>query len=379
MPPISSATVSDSVISKGLPVSAPTSFAIIGNGWRSSAFLRMAYLFPQRFRVTGVVTRRSEAGERIERDWGVPTFRTLEELVAAERPVFAMPMVPWEIAPEFTRALVALDIPVLSETPPAPDLDGMRSLWTDVGGSGLVQVAEQYPLMPLHAARLTLAREGIIGAPTSVHVSSTHLYHVVALIRGLLGVGFEPATVLSQTFTAPLVNPILRDGWTRDGTLHDARSILSTIDFGEGRTGIYDFTDNQWWNPLRPDRVTVRGTLGEIHDDSIVRMVDDVTPVTSRIERVMSGHGMNYQGLDLQHLTVDGRVVYRNTFEGGRLNDDEVAVAALLDRMGAWVRGDSEPPYPLAEAMQDHQIGIAIEESASTGAPVTTTVEAWAS
>ena len=379
MPPISPATVAEAVTSKGLPTSAPTSYAIIGNGWRSTVFHRIAYLFPERFRVTGVVTRRAEAGEKIERDWDVPTFRTLDELLAAERPDFAIPMVPWDVAPEFTRELVARDIPVLSETPPAPDLEGMRTLWADVGASGLVQVAEQYPLMPLHAARQTLVRDGLIGTPTSVHVSSTHLYHVVALIRGLLGVGLEPATVHSQTFTAPLVDPITPTGWTRDRALKDTRSILSTIDFGAGRMGIYDFTDNQWWNPLRPDHLSVRGSAGEIHDETMVRMIDEVTPITSRVTRVMSGHGMNYEGLDLQHLTLGDRVIYRNRFEGGRLNDDEIAVAELLDRTGAWVRGAGEPPYPLAQAMQDHQIGIAIEESATTRSAVTTTVEPWAS
>jgi hypothetical protein len=42
------------------------------------------------------------------------------------------------------RAAVELEGPGLCETPPAPDLEGLRSLWAAVGASGLVQVAEQY-------------------------------------------------------------------------------------------------------------------------------------------------------------------------------------------------------------------------------------------
>jgi predicted dehydrogenase len=374
---ISPATVSDAVRSKGLSRPALTTYAIIGNGWRSTVYLHLAYLFPERFRVTGVLTRRADAGEAIEREWGVATHRTLDALVAAERPDFVIPAVPWEIAPDLIRELVARGIRVLTETPPAPDLDGMRRLWSEVGGSGLVQVAEQYPLMPLHAARLSLVRDGIIGTPTAVHVSSTHLYHVVALVRGLLGVGLEPATVLSQTFTAPLVDPITPAGWTGEPSAKPARSILSTIDFGEGRTGVYDFTDNQWWNPLRPDHLSVRGSAGELHDESVVRLVDGVTPVTSTISRVRSGVGMNYEGADLQHVTLDGRVVFRNEFEGGRLNDDEIGVARLLSATGAWARDEGEAPYPLAQGMIDHQVGIAIEESATTGGAVTTTREPW--
>lgn len=210
-----------------------------------------------------------------------------------------------------------------------------------------------------------------------MHYSSTHLYHAVAVMRRILGVDRTPATVLSQTFTAPLLNPLTPAGWTRDDTLHEARTLLSTIDFGGGRMGLYDFTDNQWWNPLRPDHLAVRGTHGELHDLTVTRLADPVTPVTSTIERVISGFGMNYEGSELQHMVLDGQVVFRNAFEGGRLNDDEIGVATLLERMGAWTAGEGEPPYPLAEAMVDHQIGIAIEESAESGSPVTTTLEAW--
>lgn len=357
---------------------APVSFAIIGGGWRSTVFIRMAYLFPERFRLVGVVTRREEPGLELERLWGVPTFRSLDDLLAVERPDFVIPLVPWDAAPGFIRMLVDQGIPVLCETPPAADLDGLRELWTDVGATGLVQIAEQYPFMPLHAAHIALAHSGLIGTPTNVHFSSTHLYHAVAVMRKVLGVGVEPVTVFSQVSTAPLVNPITPAGWTRDSTEHQARSILSTLDFGGGRSGVYDFTDNQWWNPLRPDHLQIRGSAGEIHDGSLVRMLDPVTPVVSRIDRVQSGSGMNYEGLDLQHIVVEGQVVFRNRFEGGRLSDDDIGVAELLDRMGAWIRDEAEPPYPLAWAMHDHHVGIAIERSVESGQPVTTSVEAWA-
>jgi hypothetical protein len=53
-------------------------------------------------------------------------------------------------------------------------------------------------------------------------------------------------------------------------------------------------------------------------------------------------------------------------------------VAAILHDTGRWVRGESPPPYPLAEACQDHLLALAIQESARSGAPVTTAREAWA-
>ena len=236
--------------SDAIPTATP--YAIIGNGRRSSVFIRMAYLMPERFELVGVVTRRAEAGAALERDWGVDTYRTIDDLLVAERPDFVVLSVPWRVTPELTRQLVHAKVRVLAETPPAPDLDGLRSLWADVGASGLVQVAEQYALMPLHAARLQIARSGLIGTPTSVQVSSTHLYHVVSIVRLFLGVTHEPATVFSQKFRSRLVDPMTPAGWTHDLAERSTESILSTIDFGDSGVGVYDFTDNQWWNPLRP-------------------------------------------------------------------------------------------------------------------------------
>ena len=55
-----------------------------------------------------------------------------------------------------------------------------------------------------------------------------------------------------------------------------------------------------------------------------------------------------------------------------------LAVASLLETTGRWARGDGPEPYPLAEACQDHLLGLAIGESARTGADVRVTRQPWA-
>lgn len=357
---------------------ATTSFGVVGSGWRSEFFLRLARAAPDRLRATGVVARRPERGDELTARWGVPAFGSAEALLDAEAPDFVIVSVPWAVTPEVTRELVGRGVRVLAETPPAPDLPGLRALWDDVGGTGLVQVAEQYLLMPGHAARLAVVREGVIGAPTSVQVSSTHLYHAVSLIRGLLGVGFEPAEVSARDFTAPLADPLTKDGWRGDATPRDATTTLATLDFGGGRMGLYDFTENQWWNPLRSRRIVIRGTHGEIADERVIRLADPTTPVESRLMRRQTGLDLNLEGNDVEHISFDGRVVYRNPFRGTRLSEDDVAVADLLERTGAWARGEGPEPYPLAEALQDHRLSLAMEESVATGRAVTTGTEAWA-
>jgi predicted dehydrogenase len=352
-------------------------FALVGSGWRSEFLLRLARQAPERFAVTGVVTRTAERGAEVEALWRVPTYRSISQLLAAQRPEFVVPCVPWSQTAPTTIELVEAGVPVLAETPPAADLEELRALWTRVGTSGLVQVAEQYLCMPAHAARFRLMRRGVIGEVTSVQVSSTHLYHAVSMIRGLLDVGTGPVTVRAQSFAAPLANPLNPDGWTGSAEPEELATTLATLDFGTARMGLYDFTDNQWWNPLRQRRIVIRGTMGEIVDDRVIRLVDPYTPVESRLIRRQAGIDLNLEGVDLQHISFDGEVVYRNDFAGARFSEDDLAVADLLAAMVVWCRGDGPAPYPLADGCQDHLVSLAIMEASRTGEPVTASAEGW--
>jgi predicted dehydrogenase len=357
-------------------MSQPTRFGLVGYGWRAQYFLKLAALFPDRLQAAGVAVRRTETGERVRDRWKIPAYASPAELIAHERPDFVISSVPWAANPGVVRDLVEADVPVLSETPPAPDLDGLRALWRQVGPSGLVQVAEQYPLMPPHAARARLVADGVIGRPTSVQVSSTHLYHAVALIRGLLRVGFEPATVHGHTFAAPLVDPLVRDAWTDDDTPKDAATTIATLDFG-GAMGLYDFTDNQWHNQLRARRIVIRGSHGEIVDDQVIRLAEPRTIVRSPLIRRQTGYDLDLDGYDTAHLTFEGRVVYRNNLAGLRLSDEEIAISTLLLDMAAWCNDEGPAPYPLAEACQDHLLALAIESATTSGRTITTTNESW--
>jgi predicted dehydrogenase len=355
------------------------SYGVVGSGWRAEFFVRMARLLPDRFAVSAVVTRTAERGGEIERTWGVPTVRTIRELVAGPgRPVVVVVAVPWPVTPVAIRELVAAGMPVLAETPPAPDVAELRSLWADVGTSGLVQVAEHSPYMPAHVARIAAVERGAVGQASSVQISSTHLYHAVAVIRRLLGAGHGEVTVRASTFTAPLLDPVARDGWSGATAPAQAATILATLDFGDGRSALYDFTDNQWHNPLRANRIVVRGSTGELVDDRLVRFTGPRTVVESRLVRRQSGIEQDLEGFDLDHVSLDGEVLYRNAFVGARLADDDLAVAGLLAATAAWLHDDGPAPYPLAEGSQDHLLGLAIQEAARTGEPVRTAREPWA-
>ncbi len=255
----------------------------------------------------------------------------------------------------------------------------MRALWSRVGARDLVQVAEHNMFMPAHRARLRMVKEGLVGEPTSVQVTSNHLYHAVSIMRGLLDAGRGSTTVVANSVSTSLVEPIAFGGAYSDNPDPVPRTAtLAILDFGVSRTGLYDFTENQWWNPLRHRRLTVRGTGGEIVDDRVVFLEDPRTVVESVVTRRQTGIDMNLEGFFLDSISVNGRAVYRNPYRPARLSDEDIAAATIVERMSMWVRGEGPPPYPLADGLQDHLLGLAIEESARLGRPVVTATEPWA-
>lgn len=351
-----------------------TKIAVVGAGWRANFFLRLALLMPDRFEIVGWVIRDVTKANIFP----VKTFSNITDLLTFAKPDFVISAVSWSANPEILIQLVEAKIPVLSETPPATDIDALRNLWKHIGTKNLVQVAEQYMRLPMHAARLTVTDSLEIGDVTSVQVSSTHGYHAVSMMRTFLHAGFASATVNASSFAAPLIDPLKRDAWNEDLTPKSAKTVLATIEFEKGKSGVYDFTDNQWHNQLRHRRLVIRASKGEIVDNNCIRLAEPTAITKSQFLRYQVGHDLNLDGHDTEHISFDGKVVYRNPFMGLRLMDEEIAIATMMVEMAAWVHHEGPPPYSLAHASQDHLISLAIDESLAKGVVVSTAVEPWA-
>ena len=355
-----------------------SSIAVVGAGWRADFYIRIAQLMPERFEIVGVVARQEGVRNDLEQKYGVKTFSTISQLLSHKKPDYAVSSVSWASNPAVVEELVTAGVYVLSETPPAPTVQALQQLWDAVGSSGMVQVAEQYLNLPGHASRLSITQSGVIGEVTSVELSSTHGYHAVSIMRGFLQSGFEATTVMTQQFQAPLVNPLIRKGWNSDLSPQMAKTTISLLDFGSGKSGIYNFVDNQWHNQLRHRRIVVRGSKGEVVDDAVIRLVDGPAITTSHIERYQLGYDLNLAGFDTEHLSFDGKVVFKNPFTGHRLMDEEIAIAQLMVQMADWINGSAEPPYPLAQGCQDQIVSLAMDESITTGTKVAIEKQKWA-
>ena len=356
-----------------------TKIAIIGAGWRSEFFIRIAQLLPEKFEIVGVVARKDEVRSALAERFGVQTYSSISQLLSKNKPDYAISSVSWDSNPGVVEELVSAGVYVLCETPPAPTLEGLQKLWAAVGSSEMVQVAEQYLSLPGHSARLAITKSGVIGDVSSLELSSTHGYHAVSIMRGFLQSGFEPTTITTRQFQAQLVDPLLRNGFNADLSPKNAKTTISLIDFGSGKSGVYNFVDNQWHNQLRHRRIVVRGSRGEIVDDSVIRLIEGPAITTSRIERYQLGYDLNLDGYDTEHLSFDGKVVFKNPFTGLRFMDEEIAIATLMAQMADWINGNAKAPYPLNEACQDHLVSLAIDESIALGKSVTTAKQDWAS
>ncbi len=355
----------------------PAVFSMVGGGFRAQFFMRIANALPQEFAVGGMVVRDEGKGKEMERQWNIATYRTLESLLEKEQPDFAILSVSRQASPEYLLKLAEAGIPVLAETPPAPDLPGLLTLHEQLAAKDArIQVAEQYQFQPMHAARLSVVQSGRLGSVTQATVSISHLYHAASLMRRYLGIGFEGAQIRAMRFEAPVVAGPDRSGPPREEQLVTLPRDLAWLDFG-GKLGIYDFTTNQHRSWIRSNHVSVRGDRGEIFDDRLNLLADFATPLHLELKRVNKGERENMEGHFLQGILAGEQWVYENPFAPARLYDDEIAVAACMRKMADYAAGGPDF-YGLAEALQDHYLGMMIEQAIRTGETVETVRQPWA-
>lgn len=351
-------------------------YAIVGGGWRTEFYLRISKALPEHFQVCGIVIRNGEKGKAFEEKWKIQTYRSVDALLVETTPTFVLVSVGWDAAPVVTKQLTEKNIPVLTETPPAPDLEGLIQINKLTEKGAKIQVAEQYHLQPLHAARLGICGSGKLGAVNHVNISACHGYHAMSLMRRFMGLTYENAVITTHSFKSPLVKGPDRDGDPKSEKTIISEQAIAMLDFGE-KLGIYDFDGEQYFSWIRGLRLNVRGEKGEITDNIIRYLKDYLTPVEIELNRMNAGENGNLEGYYLKGIMAGEQWVYKNPFIPGRLTDDEIAVATCLIKMDAYVKGGPEL-YSLAEASQDHYLSLMINKAIKNNEVVKTETQPWA-
>lgn len=351
-------------------------FAIVGTGWRTDFFLRIAQALPERFEVVGVMSRSAEQAAAVARQWGVAGFTSVDDMLRDTSPSFLVLSVPRTVAPSLIRHAAERGVPVLTETPPAVDLDEARALWAALPSDAIVQVAEQYHLSPLLSAQLAAARSGRLGEVSQAMVAQCHDYHGVSVVRRALGVGYEDAEITAAIFESPLVTGPDRHGDPREEKLVTARQTTARFDFGD-RLGVYDFAAEQYFSWIRGNRLLVRGDRGEINDLELRYLKNYRTPVHTEFRRMDTGEGGNLEGKFLRGILAGDEWFFSNPFMPARLNDDEIAIARCLVGMAQRIDGGPDV-YSLAEASQDLYLSLLMKEAATNRRPLRSERQPWA-
>jgi len=353
-------------------------FGVVGTGWRALFFFRIAKARPDLFEVVGAVTRRPERVKELEAGYGIRGFTELDGLLA-EKPSFVITSVPWKVNPDLLRELARKGVPALSETPPASDIESMTALHADlVKLKGRVQVAEEYHRRPMHVAQAAVAASGKLGRITHAQVSVGHGYHGISLLRRFLGIGCEPARITARAFKAPIVDGGGREKPPEKEKIRDSVQEIYIFEYGDraagSRTGIIDFTGDQYSFLIRDERVLLRGERGELFNDSYVRLLDPRTPVR---QNLVCFHENLLNGVALLGIQAGEDWVYRNPYAPAALTVDEIAIADCLVRMDEFARTGKQF-YPVEEGMQDHYLYILAQRAAKQDGAIEAVRQPWA-
>ena len=353
-------------------------FGLIGSGWRAEFYIRIAKALPQQFELTKVLIRDKKKGEQFKKVHDVEVVQTIEEL-EADHPDYVVLAIKRGIISGYLPKLFEKVIPVLCETPPGEDIEALNSVWKAYEKyQAKIQVAEQYFVQPLYAAWEKVIKEGKIGRVENINVSALHGYHGASIIRRFLNAGFENVVIYGKRFWFDVTETYGRDGMAFDGEIFRCSRDRLTLELDNGTVAYFDFSDPaQYHSFIRTRQLTVQGVRGEIDDMTIRYLTEENIPVTQELNRIDLGV---YGNQEWAHygIMLGEEFLYKNPFKNARFNDDEIAVATCMMKMGEYVKTGQEF-YSLREALQDMYISLKMDEAlANPNKEIRTETQIWA-
>ncbi len=344
-------------------------FAIIGSGWRSEFFVRIAQALPERLELSCVVVRNEQKAQYFHKTYNIPVLFSLEQ-AAALKPDFIVVCVSKPNIFDVIKQCVKLGLPVLSETPPALAVSELAELWQlKCKQNAKIQVAEQYHLMPLYSAKFNIVQQGFIGEPYTIMISDAHDYHAVSLIRKFLNCGFENVRINGQCFDYTLIETGSRVGVHKSGKMQTASRYVISFEFESGKRAFYDFSGVQYHSRIRSRHFCVQGIRGEIFDNTLLWTDSNNVPQKDYLK---------------QHINADGRSVLKlnnaifdiNPYASVSLNDDESAIMRCIEGMHKYLCEGLEF-YKLEDALQDTYISLLMHKAVQESKEICSKKQVW--
>lgn len=351
-------------------------FAVLGGGWRSQFYTRIANAAPDLFQLKGIWIHNAEKAVGYNQKFNVPVMTRFEDMLKLSVDFFVL-CLPWEENMEYSKRLIAMGYPVLTETPAAPDIKGLNDFWTYcISHSAKIQIGEEYHLQPYHASVINLVKNGFIGTPTHVSISMMHGYHCANVARQLLQVGMEKCEVHGERFKRKIAKTCDRFGEYKKHPLLDVEQQRITIAFESGKTWFYDFCGEQYFSLIRSASLWLCAEKGDVLNNTVKFINSEGNCLTEELHRVDLGIYGNLQSYSHRGFSFQGKWIYENPVPGISLTDDEIAVAANLMEMKRYlVTGEQQ--YTLSDACQDSYLSFVMQEAIDSGKPMITEKQNW--
>lgn len=333
------------------------SFIIVGSGYRSEYFARVAKTYPHLFRAL-YLCRSQEKARLVTEHTGIAATTDEKDCIAF-RPDFAVIAVDRGHMARVAEEWVAKGFPVVTETPVGATKEELCRLW-ELGRNGAkIVCCEQYHRQPLLAKGLAEITAGRIGSPASMYISLLHDYHAASLIRRALNIPVgDPFVIRARELVSAVVETDSRPGAILDGRRTEAHRVQAWIDFASGKHVDHDFCPVQYRSYIRSRHLVVRGETGEWSDTVIHYLNQDNEPEK---EFLLPEIPEKYRILDTQALR-DRRRNWQPDLAPDTVQD-EYAIATILLDMEAYLQGGASP-YPLAEALEDAYFWLCLKEAA---------------
>ncbi len=344
----------------------PVRFAVIGSGWRSLYYIRIARALPQYFELCMMLCRSQEKARYMSETYHIPTCLSEEELISSG-PDLVVIAAKKEVNASLSMHWLEKGYTVLQETPAAADRDTLEQL---LKTGGKLVIAEQYSRYPEYSAVKKLLETGVIGEPDYLYLSAVHEYHAASLIRHFLDIpAGTPFDVVARQWSFPAAGTFSRYERSGDGTISLKQRTASLFTFAGSKAAVYDFDPAQYHSPVRSSHFRIQGAYGEISDHTVQYLAENGEAKTDLIHvfyRTVETDDPNpnlHTVKEITRISFRDQVLYTPLFGLCSLPQDETAIAAMLYETAGYAAGECGSPYPLAEAAEDALTAIRMKES----------------
>ncbi len=377
-------------------------FIIVGSGWRSLYYVRIAKALPNVFELCAMLCRTTEKAEKMAMEHHIYTTTSIEEC-RNMKPDFAVVVVNKASIAQVSIEWMNYGFTVLCETPASLELPVLNQLWhLHQSGKRLV-VAEQYTSYPTYKAMLDILNKGFIGEPDCMNISLAHEYHGASLMRAFLKESVSTSfTINAKCYEFNTAETLSRYECFKDGRCSLKKRVVATFEFADGKVAWYDFDSEQYRSTIRKNYVKVQGYKGILKDNCLYFLDDHSEPQKGELiisEQITTTDSENpnlkyvheISEIYLENSHTGTELIYKAPYGICGLNEDETAIAQLMKEAAeyTWACESSsascENPHHVREmmrlklqnALQDSYMAILLQQAVESGKTVISEPQIW--